>query len=132
MPLYTYRCLTCGAELEVLHRTDQLRTRCGLDCQLKGAGDFGKGEVDRVVAAPHVAVESRTIEGPSPRELRRAEARRQAALARMGGGLSEAEIGKLKKGGLSVYRRDSDTTWRRDGGAGEDGAPETITKPGDP
>lgn len=126
MPLYTYQCTSCSESLEILHRVDELRTRCGLDCQLKGQGSFGKGEVERVVQAPNLSVRSET---PSSRELRRAEARRQAALARMGGKLSDSEIGKLKKGGMSVYRRDSDDTWARDGGAGEDGAPAQIIKP---
>lgn len=128
MPLYTYQCTSCGESLEILHRGDELRTRCGLDCQLKGQGTFGKGEVDRVVQAPNLSVRSET---PSSREARRAEARRQAALARMGGKLSDSELSTLKKSGMSVYRRDSDDAWTRDGGAGEDGAPAQIVKPRD-
>jgi len=128
MPLYTYSCSTCGATLEILHRVDEMKTRCGLDCQRRDAGAFGKGEVDRQVEAPRIQV----TRGPSRRELRRAEARRQAALARMGGGLTEAEIAKLKKGGLSVYRKESEGRWERDGGAGDDGAPATIERPEDP
>lgn len=127
MPLYTYNCHTCGAKLEVLHRIDELKTRCGLDCQRRDSGAFGKGEVDRVLEAPRVQVNRSA--GPSRRELRRAEARRQAALARMGGGLTEAEIAKLKKGGLSVYRKESEGRWERDGGKGDDGAPAEIVRP---
>lgn len=125
MPLYTYNCTTCGESLEILHRVDVLKTRCGLDCKLKAAGDFGKGQVDRAVDAPQIHVARKA---PVSREVRRAEARRQAALARMGGGLSEAEISKLKKGGMSVYRRESDDSWQRDGGKGDDGAPAAISK----
>jgi hypothetical protein len=129
MPLYTYRCTTCGATLEILHAIDALKTRCGLDCQRRDAGPFGKGEVDRLVDAARVNT-SRSA-GPSSRELRRAEARRQAALAQMGGGLSEKEIATLKKSGMSVYRKESEGRWERDGGAGPDGAPARIIKPSD-
>lgn len=125
MPLYTYRCVTCGETLEILHRIDQLKTRCGLDCKLRGAGTFGKGEVNKVVQAANVDV--RTSQ-PQTRQERRREAKRQAALAQMGGPLSESEIAKLKKGGLTVYRKESEGRWERDGQGGE-GAPKTITRP---
>ncbi|MCO4769646.1 MAG: hypothetical protein KDA24_06405 [Deltaproteobacteria bacterium] len=128
MPLYTYRCNTCGSQLEILHRIDVLKTRCGLDCQRRDAGAFGKGEVERVIEAPRIQVHR---DRPTKRQARRAEARRQAALARMGGGLSESEIDKLKKGGLSVYRKESEGRWERDGGAGTDGAPAEIVNPKD-
>jgi len=127
MPLYTYRCTTCGETLEILHRIDQLKTRCGLDCQLKGQGAFGKGEVTRLIQAPNIDIKA---SAPSRRELRRAEARRQAALARMGGPLTEGEISKLKKGGLTVYRKESEGRWERDGEGGE-GSPKHIDRPGD-
>lgn len=126
MPLYTYRCTTCDATLEILHRLDQLKTRCGLDCQLRGLGDFGKGEVTRMVVAANVDTRSST---PS-REERRRDARRQAALAQMGGPVTESEIAQVKDAGLTVYRKESAGRWERDG-RGQDGSPKSIERPED-
>ncbi len=126
MPLYTYRCDTCGETLEILHRMDALRIRCGLDCKIRGSGAFGQGEVTRLVEVPNLSSAPKTV-GPS-REVRRAEARRQAALARMGGPVTEAELDKVRDAGLTVYRKESEGTWGRDG-SGAAGSPEHIHKP---
>ncbi len=126
MPLYTYRCDTCGETLEILHAMDAMRLRCGLDCKVTGAFPFGKGEVTRLVQAPNLGTASKTV-APS-REERRREARRQAALARMGGPMTDAELGRAKDAGLTVYRKESAGTWERDG-AGAEGSPDHIRRP---
>lgn len=127
MPMYTYRCDTCGETLEILHRIDQLKLRCGLDCKVRGAAAFGKGDITRVVQAPNLGLSQKTAE-PS-REERRREARRQAALARMGGPVTDSEIARAKDKGLTVYRRESEGTWERDG-SGPEGSPDHIQRPG--
>ena len=126
MPLYTYRCDTCGETLEILHRVDALRLRCGLDCKVRGAAAFGKGEITRLVQAPNLGTSDKSA-APS-REERRREARRRAALARMGGPVTEAELARVRDAGLTVYRKESAGSWERDG-AGAEGSPDRIERP---
>ena len=60
MPLYSYHCTDCGADLEILHRIGAARQHCGLDCRRQGAGSFGQGAVVRVQEAPNLSTGSIT------------------------------------------------------------------------
>lgn len=115
VPLYSYVCLDCGAELEVLHRAGQERKTCGLDCRRKGPGAFGRGRVARSLAAPSVAA-------PGGREIRGVvadvrELMRQEGLRRLGGELTERDLDRLRDKGIGVFRRDGAGRWTSDGGA---------------
>jgi hypothetical protein len=126
MPLYSYRCLDCDETIDVLHAVDAWRTRCGLDCKRKGAGEFGAGRVDRVLTA---AALGRTVmpigEGGT---VASGDAMRKAALDRVGGPPTERELGTLEKAGMTVYRKAGAGTWERAGS--EDGpTPKRIGRP---
>ena len=133
MPLYSYNCEDCGAVFEILHPVGRVPERCGLDCQLKGQGSFGRGRVKQVVSAPNLNLRPRSGNGKkdtgeaalSP-ELRH-EAMRQEALSRMGGEVTEAELDKLRDSGMTVYRKSSSQHWEKDGG--DEQAPKEIRGP---
>jgi len=129
MPLYSYDCEDCGAVLEILHPVGKSPPLCGLDCQLKGEGSFGRGRVRQALSAANLRV-SRAAPSPSQpgadadsAELGR-EAMRQEALSRMGGELTEADLNKLRDSGMTVYRRSGKQRWQKDGGASD--APREI------
>jgi hypothetical protein len=129
MPLYSYDCEDCGAVLEILHPVSRGPQLCGLDCQLRGEGSFGRGRVKQALSAANVSL-SRGARSPSPAsdtagsgELDR-EAMRKEALSRMGGELTEADMNKLRDSGMTVYRRSGKQRWEKDGGASD--APREI------
>jgi hypothetical protein len=140
MPLYTYQCTTCGADLEILHRVGRTRARCGLDCQRRDAGAFGRGEVQLVLAAANVATASRGLrpgaalaaaaasgtlgQGGDPAR----EALRQRALSHLGGDLTEGDLNRLRDKGVAVYRKDGRDGWSHTGGGSGD-APKRLKKP---
>ncbi len=129
MPLYSYDCEDCGAVLEILHAVGRGPQLCGLDCQLKGEGSFGRGRVKQALSAANVSLSkgapspSQTSDTAGSAELAR-EAMRQEALSRMGGELTEADLGKLRDSGMTVYRRSGKQRWEKDGGASD--APREI------
>ncbi len=123
MPLYSYSCTDCGADLEILHRIGSDRQRCGLDCRRQGEGSFGQGAVVRVRQAPNLSTGSRGKEAGAGSETPR-EAMRREALRRVGGGVTEADLEKLQNRGIAVYRRQGEQKWAREGGPSE--APATI------
>ena len=126
MPVYAYLCDSCGAEIEILHAISATRTTCGLACRRRDSGPFGKGSIQRKITAAHVqARRSAPVTGSSGGSMR------ERALERLGGDtLSEREIAKAKKGGLTVYRREGDGTYQRDGG--DASLPAQIKKPESP
>ena len=115
MPLYTYVCDDCGERLEILHATGQSRTTCGLDCQRKGPGAFGAGEVRKVVTAVHLSSGTPQLDSASIGDLHR-EALRRKGLRRLGGELTEGDLDRLRDKGVSVFRRDGNQRWGKDGG----------------
>ncbi len=132
MPLYSYACETCGAHLDILHGVRVLRDTCGLACKRRDAGPFGKGRVRRVLTAANV-VASRSVPAADTQASPTAppEDLRAKALERLGGDrVTEAEIEKAKKGGLTVYRNTGAGTFVRDGG--DSSLPKRIRKPEDP
>ncbi len=129
MPVYAYACDTCGAELEILHAMSATRTTCGLACKRRDAGAFGEGTVRRVVTAANV-VANRALPTSAERPSATVppEALRAKALERLGGEkITEEEIAKAKKGGLTVYRNAGAGTFVRDGG--DKSLPKRIRKP---
>ncbi len=131
MPLYTYLCETCGAELEILHGLGKTKTSCGLDCKRRDAGPFGKGTITLQLSAANVA--SPATEA-SFADVKR-EALRQKALRKLGGELTERDLDKLRDKGIAVYRKDGKDGWSNTGGGrnGKNGrsAPAQIKKPKD-
>jgi predicted nucleic acid-binding Zn ribbon protein len=130
MPLYSYLCADCGAALEILHKVGATKERCGLDCQLQGAGAFGKGKVSQQIDAANVASRpkgsgnaqvSAAGANNSQEELRR------RGLEKLGGTLSERDLNSLRDKGITVYRKDGEQSWSKDGG--DKAAPNRI-KPG--
>lgn len=141
MPLYNYECTTCGAELEILHGVGKTKTSCGLDCQRRDAGAFGRGRVRVVLSAANVATSSRgarqreelaaamkTGTLPSFGDVKR-EALRQKGLRHLGGELTERDMDKLRDKGVAVYRKDGKDGWAKTGGADVPNAPTKLTKP---
>ena len=114
MPLYTYVCDECGERLEILHPAGQRRTTCGLDCQRKGPGAFGTGEVRRVVTAVNVSSGGPELNSASIGDLHR-EALRRKGLRRLGGELTERDLDRLRDKGVSVFRREGANRWAGDG-----------------
>ena len=130
MPLYSYDCADCGAGLEILHALGKAPTRCGLDCQRKGGGSFGSGRLSQQISAPNLQLSTRKTapaQGGDPAQSPaiQAEARRQEALSRLGGEVTEGELDKLRDSGMTVYRRSGEQRWEKDGGAVE--APAEIS-----
>jgi len=132
MPLYSYLCADCGEELELLHGMTESRSSCGLDCKRRDSGAFGKGSVRRLVTAANlgrtgkggdVSAEQLIRDTMSMNPTQR-EALRDAARARMGGGLTEGDLDKLRDGGMAVYRNQGDGTMKRTGGDAE--LPDTL------
>jgi hypothetical protein len=103
VPLYTYVCDDCGERLEILHATGQSRTTCGLDCQRK------------VVTAVHLSSGTPQLDSASIGDLHR-EALRRKGLRRLGGELTEGDLDRLRDKGVSVFRRDGNQRWGKDGG----------------
>ena len=129
MPLYTYRCEDCDASLEILHAVGKTRATCGLDCRLQGPGTFGAGRIVQGIDAANVATRSKAADGTSPNafaDMRR-EALRHKALQRLGNEISEGELNTLRDKGITVYRKDGEQSWAKDGGDAQ--APERI-RPG--
>jgi len=133
MPLYLYRCEDCGARLEILHPVARGPERCGLDCQLKNEGSFGRGRVVQQLSAAHLSTSAHRGNGPGtqeetalPAQLRH-EAMRREALSRMGGEVTEAELDKLRDSGMTVYRKRGSQHWEKDGGSSS--APREIHGP---
>jgi predicted nucleic acid-binding Zn ribbon protein len=131
MPLYSYLCADCGAALEILHKMGATKERCGLDCQLQGAGAFGQGKVSQQIDAANVATRpkgsgsaqvSAALANNSREELRR------RGLEQLGDTLSERDLNSLRDKGITVYRRDGEQSWSKDGG--NKAAPDKI-KPDD-
>ena len=113
MPRYTYRCQDCRAELEIDHRSDELKVRCGLSCRRVGTGSFGAGRVDRVDAeAPGGAAPLGWAPDPAS-------------------SISDAEIETLRRGGMTVYRRSGPGRWDRVGVGADPAAPRALTDAGD-
>jgi len=139
MPLYTYQCTTCGAELEILHGVGKTKTRCGLDCQRRDAGAFGKGDVTTVLTAAHVATSRRSGRAGDALSAATAdgalggmsdpkrEALRQKSLSHLGGELTEGDLDKLRDKGVAVYRKDGKDGWDKTGGPAS--APAKLEKP---
>ncbi len=133
MPLYPYLCEDCGATLDILHPVGRAPTHCGLDCQLKNEGSFGRGRVSQQLSTANLGLSARKGSGPrseedtalSPEVLR--EAMRREALSRMGGEVTEAELDKLRDSGMTVYRKRGTQLWEKDGGSDE--APREIHGP---
>lgn len=131
MPLYSYLCADCGAVLEILHKMGATKDLCGLDCQLQGAGTFGKGKVSQQVDAANLATRgkgssnaqvSAALANNSREELRR------RGLEKLGGTLSEGDLNSLRDKGITVYRKDGKQTWSKDGG--DKAAPDRIKPAG--
>ena len=118
MPLYAYRCETCGADPEILHAVGAEKTRCGLACQRRDAGAFGQGQVTRRVTAAHVRATRAVPDSPSgPTGVADPEALRARALEHLGGDqVTEKELATARKGGMTVYRKSDAGTFVRDGG----------------
>ena len=86
MPLYTYRCQRCEAQIELLHERGDWRTLCSADCvQIESPG---MGDLKRMISMPRAAPKS----GISP------------------GGLDVQRAGEK---GFSVYKRQGDGTYDR-------------------
>ncbi|MBJ93284.1 MAG: hypothetical protein CMP23_02280 [Rickettsiales bacterium] len=134
MPIYNYQCLDCQADLEILHPIGESPQRCGIDCQRRGGGSFGSGNIRPYLNAPNLKLsrttnselKSQRRDAASP--LLEAQAMRAEALRRMGGDITERELDKLRDAGMTVYRKSGDQHWEKDGGAQE--APAEI-KPKD-
>jgi putative FmdB family regulatory protein len=128
VPLYSYRCETCDASLEVLHGMNTKKELCGLSCQRRDSGPFGKGTINRVLTAANVVARRAIPTGGRPTPTAPPDDLRQKALERLGGDqLTEGEITKAKKGGLTVYRNSGAGTFVRDGG--DASLPKHIKKP---
>ncbi len=131
MPLYSYECEDCGASLEILHAIGKAPERCGLDCQRKGGGSFGRGRIQQCLSAPNLKLSgSGTQPGHSDTESElspflKAEAIRQEALQRMGGEVTERELDKLRDSGMTIYRRSGEQRWEKESGAAE--APSEVS-----
>jgi hypothetical protein len=125
VPVYSYRCETCGADLELLHAIQAIRTNCGLACLRRDSGPFGKGRIARTMTAANVvARKARPGSGRDgdPTNLR------DRALERLGGDrITERDLQKARRGGLTVYRNEGDGTYVRDGG--DPDLPSKIQKP---
>ena len=87
MPLYTYNCDDCGASLEILHAVGQPKETCGLDCQLQGAGSFGKGRVVQQLESANVQIGKKAARSKPQQAFSGfdREALRQEGLRRLGG-----------------------------------------------
>jgi len=137
MPLYLYACRDCGEQLEVLHPVGRRVEQCGLDCKRRDAGAFGKGSVELLPSAPHIARKPLTNPGePSTDPLSAAmkpdpgrEALRQRALEQLGSDVTEKELDRLRESGMTVYRKSGKRRWEKDGG--DDAAPTVIEPKGD-
>lgn len=129
MPVYAYQCTTCGAALELLHGVGKDKSSCGLSCRRRDAGPFGKGDIERLLTAANVVARRAvpTSSGSLPDPTVPPEAMRQKALERLGDRITEGEIDKAKKGGLTVYRNAGAGTFVRDGG--DRSLPKRIRKP---
>ena len=129
MPLYTYNCDDCGASLEILHGVGQPRETCGLDCQLQGAGSFGKGRVVQQLESAHVQIGKKGARSKPQQAFSGfdREALRQEGLRRLGGELTEANLDTLRDKGINVYRKESGNSWSKTGG--DEHAPATIRRP---
>ena len=129
MPVYAYHCTTCGADIELLHGVGKDKSSCGLGCRRRDSGPFGKGVVERRVTAANVvarrAIPTSTANAVEPSVP--PEAMRRKALERLGDRITEGEIAKAKKGGLTVYRNAGAGTFVRDGGDRD--LPKRIRKP---
>jgi hypothetical protein len=129
VPVYAYVCDTCGADLEILHAMGKDKASCGLACKRRDAGAFGKGTVHRVVTAANVVArrafptgsDTRSTPTVPPEELR------TKALERLGDKVTEKDLERARKGGLTVYRNSGAGTFVRDGG--DKSLPKRIHKP---
>jgi len=124
MPLYLYTCHDCGAELEVLHPIDKPVERCGLDCQRRDQGAFGKGSIKQLPSAPHIARAPLGDSKPTADPLAGAlapdpgrDAMREKALEQLGSDtVTEKDLDRLREGGMTVYRKSGQGRWEKDGG----------------
>ncbi len=99
MPIYEYRCQTCGAILEFLVRSGKEPTVCGDSCTAASGSQRGKGKLSKIIS--------------KPADVKRPE--------RIGRGLSDKEV---EKAGFTRLKKESGG-YRRTAGTG---APEWIPK----
>lgn len=116
MPIYEYRCETCGAELEILHGIGKTPQTCGLHCRRRDAGAFGQGTLVRKITAARINTGNAVLKDP-------------LAARRDPQGLSEKDIDRARTKGMTVYRRDSSGGYFKDGGDAK--LPKTLMKGGD-
>ena len=110
MPLYAYECETCGAELDILHGIDKAHLRCDLSCKLQGEGTFGQGVLRRKITAASISrkvLPDRSFGSPDRKEK-----------------MTEGEMSRARDLGMTIYRKDTDGTYRKDGG--DKKAPATL------
>jgi hypothetical protein len=134
MPIYSYHCVDCGAEIEKLHGIGKTAELCGLDCQRRGAGSFGTGRLEPRIAAPQVIVGKGELQtggsGASSVAMKDAIARakleslQQRARRKLGGDVSEKELDIAREHGMTVYRKSGRHEWTKDGG--DEAAPKRL------